>query len=76
MKVKTSVTLSEELLGAIDAQTGQGSPRSAFIEAAAWSYLRARERERRDARDLAIINANAEHLNKEALDALDYQASL
>lgn len=76
MKVKTSVTLSEELLGAIDAQTGQGSRRSAFIEAATWSYLRALERERRDARDLAIINANAECLNKEALDALDYQAPL
>lgn len=76
MKVKTSVTLSEELLGAIDAQAGQGNRRSAFIEAAAWSYLRALERERRDARDLAIINANAERLNKEALEALDYQAPL
>jgi hypothetical protein len=29
----------------------------------------------RDARDLAIINANAERLNAEALDALDYQAA-
>jgi len=73
MKVKTSVTLSEELLHAIDAQAGQ---RSAFIEVAAWAYLRVRERERRDARDLAIINDNAEGLNAEALDALDYQAGL
>jgi hypothetical protein len=70
MKVKTSVTLSVELLHAIDAQEGQ---RSAFIEAAAWAYLRVRQRECRDARDLAIINANAERLNAEALDALDYQ---
>lgn len=73
MRVKTSVTLSTELLHAIDAQAGQ---RSAFIEAAAWAYLRARERERRDASDLAIIDANAERLNAEALDALDYQAAL
>ncbi len=50
--------------------------RSAVIEAAAWAYLRARERERRDARDLAIIDANAERLNAEALNALDYQAAL
>lgn len=28
----------------------------------------------RDARDVAIIDANAERLNAEALDALDYQA--
>ncbi len=35
-----------------------------------------RERERRDASDLAIIDANAERLNAEALDALDYQAAL
>lgn len=30
---------------------------------------------RRDARDLAIIDANAERLNAEALDALDCQAA-
>jgi metal-responsive CopG/Arc/MetJ family transcriptional regulator len=76
MKVKTSVSLSQELLDAIDVQVGQGTRRSAFIEDAAWSYLRARERERRDVNDLAIINANAERLNAEARDALDFQAPL
>ncbi len=37
MKVKTSVSLSEELLQAVDAQPGS---RSEFLEAAAWAYRR------------------------------------
>jgi hypothetical protein len=35
-----------------------------------WSKL---ERDERDRRDMAIINANADRLNREAIDALDYQ---
>jgi hypothetical protein len=31
------------------------------------------ERDERDRRDMAIINANADRLNREAIDALDYQ---
>jgi len=37
-------------------------------------YLRAKARAARDARDLEIINRNAERLNHEALDVLEYQA--
>jgi hypothetical protein len=33
-------------------------------------------RAEREARDLDIINRNAEQLNREALDALEYQAPL
>jgi metal-responsive CopG/Arc/MetJ family transcriptional regulator len=32
MKVKTSITLSRELLQAVDARTGRGRSRSEFIE--------------------------------------------
>ena len=63
MKVKTSVTLSEELLRAISARTGRAN-RSAFIEQAAWRYLRELER----------INEHAKELNEEALDVLEFQA--
>jgi metal-responsive CopG/Arc/MetJ family transcriptional regulator len=72
MKVKTSVTLSEELLNAISAETGE-SNRSAFIEEATWRYLRLRERQIRDRAELDRINENVDDLNAEAFDVLEYQ---
>ena len=73
MKVKTSVTLSEELLDAISAVIGDET-RSEFVEEATWRYLRSRNREIRDRHELQTIDANAEKLNDEALDVLGYQA--
>ena len=70
MRVKTSITLPEELLKTIDRAE---SNRSAFFERAACAYLARLNKEKRDARDLAIINSNAGRLNAEALDVLDYQ---
>ena len=72
MKVKTSVTLSEELLDAISAEINDET-RSAFIEEAAWKYLRLRNREIRDKQELQIIDMNVEKLNEEALDVLQFQ---
>jgi metal-responsive CopG/Arc/MetJ family transcriptional regulator len=76
MKEKTSVTLSKEVLCGIDRVAGSKQSRSAFIEAVLSQYLRDRARAERGARDLAIINRNAEQLNKDALDGLEYQAPL
>lgn len=76
MKVKTSITLSEDLLAAIDQGAGEFNGRSAFIEAAVRSYIARRARERQNAADLEIINRNAARLNEEATDALDYQIPL
>ena len=73
MKVKTSVTLSEELLNAISALT-DWSNRSALIEEATWRYLRERQRETRDRRELERINEQADELNEEAFDVLEFQA--
>jgi metal-responsive CopG/Arc/MetJ family transcriptional regulator len=73
MKVKTSVTLSEELLEAI---SGQERNRSEFIEAAAWAYLATQEREARYRRELALLNQYADELNAEQADVLRYQADL
>jgi metal-responsive CopG/Arc/MetJ family transcriptional regulator len=75
MKEKTSITLSRETLAGIDRIVGRKS-RSAFIEAVLAEYLRSKARAARDARDLEIINRNAEKLNREALDVLEYQAPL
>lgn len=73
MKVKTSVTLSEELLEALSSATGTAN-RSAFIEEATWRYLRAQQREARNARELELINEHADELNDEAFDVLEFQA--
>jgi metal-responsive CopG/Arc/MetJ family transcriptional regulator len=75
MKVKTSVTLSPELLKAIDNSCGTGNSRSEFLERAAWEVLRRAAREERDKRDIAIINQHADQLNAEAADVLAMQAA-
>ena len=73
MKVKTSITLSRELLKAVDARTGQGRSRSQFIEAALQAFLDKSMRDERGARDLEILNRRATRLNREAVDVLAYQ---
>ncbi len=73
MKVKTSVTLSEELLNAIDEKSGQNKSRSDFIEKALWIYIEIYLKEVQDRCDLEIINNNSDRLNNEASDVLDYQ---
>ena len=76
MKVKTSITLSEGLLKAID-KYGQGyNNRSEFIEEAVRVFVRQLIRRQQDARDLEIINHRADYLNKEAMDVLTYQVDL
>jgi metal-responsive CopG/Arc/MetJ family transcriptional regulator len=76
MKEKTSVTLSREVLAGIDRIAGSKQSRSAFIESVLTEHLRARARAERDARDFEIINRNAERLNRDAEDGLEYQAPL
>jgi hypothetical protein len=69
MKVKTSVTLSQELLEEID-HLPEYNNRSIFLEMAAWAYLEQRRREERERRDLEIINERADYLNAEMADVL------
>jgi metal-responsive CopG/Arc/MetJ family transcriptional regulator len=70
VRVKTSITLPQDLLARIDRLD---SNRSAFVERAARAYLARLERARREARDIEIINRNAGRLNAEAMDVLEYQ---
>jgi metal-responsive CopG/Arc/MetJ family transcriptional regulator len=70
VRVKTSVTLPSELLGQLDRVDKN---RSALLERAARAYLAQLERDKRDARDIEIINRNADRLNREAMDTLEYQ---
>jgi metal-responsive CopG/Arc/MetJ family transcriptional regulator len=75
MKVKTSLTLSEDLLARIDKLAGRKLSRSAFIEQILRESLARRAQARRDAREVATINRHAAQLNIEMNDALSFQAS-
>jgi metal-responsive CopG/Arc/MetJ family transcriptional regulator len=73
MKRKTSITLSEEILEAIDRRSGDAKNRSDFIETAVRSYIAKLIRDEQNAKDLAIINQHADRLNREAADVLAFQ---
>ena len=70
VRVKTSVTLPEQLLQQIDQED---SNRSGFLEKAARQYLAQIARAKREARDEQILNAHLESINKDALDTSEYQ---
>ncbi len=76
MKVKTSITLSNEILEAIDLHIGEYRSRSEFIETAARKLIVQLAREEAERRDLEIINRHADSLNAEAEDVLTYQVPL
>jgi metal-responsive CopG/Arc/MetJ family transcriptional regulator len=73
MKIKTSITLSEDLIATLDKWRDDHTSRSQLIEAVLREYAIKRLRAERDARELAIINANADRLNEQASDLYDYQ---
>jgi len=72
MKVKASITLSEEVLQAVD-DLAMSSSRSEVIEYALRDFLAARARMVRDARDIEIMNKHADAYNRETADLLTYQ---
>ena len=76
MRVKTSVTIDQRVLKAIDKATTRGRSRSRIIEEAAREFLARRARAIREARDLAILNESADELNREMEDVLAYQADV
>jgi metal-responsive CopG/Arc/MetJ family transcriptional regulator len=76
MKLKTSVTLSEELVKMVDRAARKGEARSQVLERLLREALAARARREADERDRALLNRHAEALNAEAEDALRYQIDL
>jgi metal-responsive CopG/Arc/MetJ family transcriptional regulator len=73
MKRKTSITLSEDVLEAIDQRSGDAKNRSDFIETAIRSYIAKLIRDEQNMKDLDIINRHADRLNIEAADVLAFQ---
>lgn len=74
MKVKTTLTLSDDLLSALDRIAGPDISRSSFIEKILRDFLAQWEGEQRLAFDVAAINQHAGKLNAEMSDALSFQA--
>jgi metal-responsive CopG/Arc/MetJ family transcriptional regulator len=76
MKVKTSITLSEDVLAAIDRVIGESKNRSAFIENLIRDHIEKRAKKLQEDKDLEILNKNSDRLNREAEDVLSYQVEL
>ncbi len=76
MKTKTSITLSDEVLKAIDMYMGTYKSRSEFLETAARQFIVQLAQTEAERRDLEIISRHADSLNSEAEDVLAFQAPL
>ncbi len=73
MRTKVSITLPQELLEAVDRRARrEKKTRSSLIEAAVRISIENQIRHEQNARDLEIINRNADSLNREARDVLEY----
>ena len=73
MKVKTSITLSEDLIKEIDTLLGEFGNPSAFVEQVLRDFLAAKARGFDAAKELEILNQCADELNEKATDTLSYQ---
>jgi len=71
MKIKTSVTLSPDILKQIDAEASEGSNRSQFIEQVLANYFRQQRRDARNAKDAAIYASFTPEQLADS-DVLDY----
>ena len=67
----TDIDLSEEIAGELFRRAPQLHERSALLERILKEYFEAHPINRR--KELDLINKNADELNREALDVLDYQ---
>ncbi len=74
MKQKTSITLEEAVVAAVERAARDGESRSQAIERLLRQSLAEQERAAIDRRDRAILDARADELNEEAVDVLGYQA--
>jgi metal-responsive CopG/Arc/MetJ family transcriptional regulator len=76
MKVKTSLSLSPDLLAELDELAGPDVSRSSYIEQVLRDFVDGLRRAQREARDIELIKKHAAELNAEALDVLSYQADV
>ena len=79
MEITTAITLSDDVLAAVDELARGGETRSTVIEHVLRTHLPRRPHEPEhageQARELDVLNRRADALNAEAADVLDYQVS-
>lgn len=76
MKVKTSITISEDKIDLINNLLAPQGNMSEFIEKAIVHYINHINLSKRDINDFNILNNNADRLNIEAEDVLSYQIDI
>ncbi len=76
MRIKTSISIPEEKIRALDRLIGPQGNRSKAIESAIDDFLRRLEREDRDQKDLEIYAAAEQELEREMEDVLSYQVEV
>lgn len=74
MRVRTSVTLPKDLLSEVDALAGKKHRRSAIVESALRDYVTKENGGKLNKRDIEIINKNADLINKQVEETLEFQA--
>jgi hypothetical protein len=75
IKIETTILLSEAVVQALEAQVSGEQERAAFVEEALWAFLRQAQVQGQAQHDLEILNWQADALNEEAVDVLEYQES-
>ncbi len=70
---KISISLPPDLLAKVDSLVGKGRKRSKLIEDALRDFVAKKQPRSLNKRDIKILNKNAEKLNEEAFDTLEYQ---
>lgn len=74
MKIKTSITLSQDLLREVDARVeAQQRSRSEFIEEALRAFLAHADRAALQLREAALLRKHARALNAEMAEVLEFQ---
>lgn len=74
MKIKTSITLSQDLLREVDARVeAQQRSRSEFIEEALRAFLAHADRTALQLREAALLQKHARALNAEMAEVLEFQ---
>lgn len=74
MRVRTSVTLPKELLIKVDALAGKKHKRSEIVESALREYVAKENGRKLNRLDIEIINKNADLINKQVEETLEFQA--
>lgn len=74
MRVRTSISLPEELLVKVDKLAGAKKRRSQVVESALVAYVAKQAPQKLNKRDIDIINQNADLINEQVEETLEFQA--